>query len=524
MLAGALLCLLGLAGGSIAAPSTADGPGHVEAVGPLDLTGGFQGEAEAWSFSLQAPDGPAGHGIEAGRVHAETSWSQGWLADQGGTVQFIQTDSGTTTWSATNASLHLAPWQETPEVVGIAKDGARLEVGSIGDSQIQVVEDPVVVAAGWNEEGQASGTGQATWPGFWHQPEGPHLHHSGIDDLNASGEMRLFVNNVTLTASSPDTTREMWTGLWINQTGAGPGPGVGTYHARITVLTLDEARVSLQAPGTVELYTPRLQGTMEGSATAAAAVGQLHLGETIYRWDGDPFTLQGRGILELWSPADPSLGDPPERAADERGPAILPGEGLEVHATPGLQVQEDTAGSGVWPGALAAAGVLVVAGAAVGLREPVQRLIAGWTVRRREERVTRWLRTGDRLFQAREFEDAMSWYQRIIHAYPNSLEGWNSVATCYEELGEPSDACQAYLATLDLMADDDPHLIARAALAAWRAGDTEQAVSLLKDLIAIDPEMARARVDSPGFAALRQDHRIQDLLRGEDQDVSSSYA
>lgn len=178
------------------------------------------------------------------------------------------------------------------------------------------------------------------------------------------------------------------------------------------------------------------------------------------------------------------------------------------------------AGSALW---LVVPALLLAAGAVA----PWGRLwdgLARWRARRRQDRVTRWLRIGDLLFDVREFDWALAWYERIVDAYPDSREAWNSVAACLEEMGDHAGACEAYLEAYELMPEGDLYLLSRAVVSAWRAGDETEALALWETLAQRDPETARRRLEAPEFVELRGDERVQRILGSDDPGMGTSYA
>ncbi len=141
----------------------------------------------------------------------------------------------------------------------------------------------------------------------------------------------------------------------------------------------------------------------------------------------------------------------------------------------------------------------------------------------RHDRTTRWIQTGDRLFEMREYEDAMTWYQRVVDVYPNSIEGWNSIAAGHQELGHHAQASHAYEKTHRMFTEGDATSLASAMLCAHRAGDTDRAIKLAQELATIDPELARHRLGEPRLAELRKKAGLSSLFRRKEPD-GASYA
>ncbi len=459
--------------------------------------------------------------LEAEAVDVSYSWERGYGSPEvAGLLETrAQAETGNDTIRATNVTATISPFQDQPEVLGML-DPASSSLASQGDvdATARVVEDQVLTQIEWSNSSEQV-TGLSDFHGFQYTVEAPWASATGLTTARISGTFDLFINNVTLDVSSSDT------GAWAHWSGFRvQDETTGEYESRVTVLHVTNGTLELTAPGALGVYGPQLATTVSDGVQARHASGTLSTEEETYRFDPAPLRLSGPGevVLSAQQAAGQARGD----FSNERQSLLVlePHGSFDVAQTRGLVVEQAPRSLGDSLGWwVPLMGVLIlVGGIAYTKRDRVKAWYTHHTTDKRTEREDRWRRAGDKAFHAREYELALSWYQRMVDAYPNTIEGWNSLAATLEELGRYGEAADAYETTAGMM-DEDTRLTAQAAGCAWRDGQEDRAVALAERVAEADPGALRQWLDGPRFQELRDHVTVQQAADEEPAGTGASY-
>lgn len=524
-----LLLLLALSVVSAATGSLATIDGELRGASGASISGAQEiaareGAVHTASAGVEDP----GLQLEAEKLIGHTSFERvREAAGAGVTVAWVVTEEARENLSFTRSHLNVTGWDEAPEVLAYWDDSASLAgFAAGGDVDAAPVQDQrITKIQEGSDQYRSVGLDDDPPHGFWYRIEGPWVGHHGFDRAKLVGDFTLFVHNATFEVEHRSGTWENWTGL---RRDPGPTPGTATVESRVTVLKVTNGTLSLSATDDVEVYGPETSTDVEGTVSANHVSGALTSPQHRFLFEGTPLELEGQGTVEMR--AVPPGAETVSSEATGQGESLTlePIGRFDVGSTPGLEVESVSAetastGDGILP--WVPIGLLVLALAAAGWRgnHHVRRWWAERSARQRQEQEQRWLKTGDKLFEAREFEEAHHWYQRVVDAYPNSLEGWNSLAACYEELGRPGKASEAYEHTHRLFSGGDPPTLWQAVRTAHVAGQMDRALELAKELRELDEDLLRNRLSEDRFRELRERAGLGDRFGQDGSQTGASY-
>jgi hypothetical protein len=524
--AGVLLAVVALAG-SASAASGAPQADTLEGTWQTPSPVTFQGEtvAELADGAVHART-PAADGLtvslSAERLEVAWSWQKGHSANGvngGDDIARATSEGGNEVKRFEDASLEAEGFQPSPEIlVEITDPYATTRLATEGTGSVQALDDATVTRVEQPNETVWLGE-EPERHGFWYEIEDPTVEHRRFDTAHVEGTFQVFLNNVSMTVDHADETWQHWTGH--REDANGPS---SSYESRVTVLTVENGTLNLRAEPSVTGYATSSTVDVDGQVEAEDAEGDLTLSDQRLVYDGDPLRVEGSGAIDLAAATDGA--DRAQRStATPRLEASLQGP-FDVAETPGVErVQISSSEDAGRPDPLLAGGLglVLVVGAALALRDPLHRHLDEFRAELRRRRVEKWMQTGDRLTQVREFDRALGWYTRITDTYPNHAEGWYARASTLEELNRNEEAAAAYERVNALLGGDDPELLDMAGAAAWRAGNREKALECFLELARLEPRRLRERVHEEGFRDLLDEPRIENAL-SEGHQEKSYYA
>ncbi len=486
--------------------------------------------------------------LEADRIELRGTYERGTTTadrDRLGTVSYLQ-DEYDERLPFENVTARLDRFDVTPEILAFpnASSPSSPSVGAHGQagSAVSSFQDAYLVRTGtkraFEDVPDVCGPPVCTPSsevenGFWYRVEGPWLRLSGLQSGHVSGDFHLFVNNVTLEVSDEDGVAwRNWTGF---RTEPGPTPGTKRYEIRSVVLEVMGGNLTVASPSNLEVLGPAADVFAKGSIFSPEVAGELRGSGTLYHFDDAPLHLVGEGRLGLRTL--PDAAGSRGASVEERSKTVLTaGEGFEVVETPGLQtssvpVERDVA-AGAWSDVVSSwlpwiilallAGVVVV----YSQRDVVLSVAAGARAKLRRHRMERWLETGDRLIEASDPEGALPWYRRTTETYPESMEGWVSLASCLMDLKRFEEASRAYERGHEAMANGDAPMLVSAASCAMQADDIERAYALLREAARRDQAYVQKRFARGEFPGIGLYDIFSDVVGSgrEDDLIDHSYA
>lgn len=520
------------ASASVAASSPADGHLHgtVVSAEPLEIDGRLEtdpstGVVHARSShvdSLRAS-------LSAQTLRVSYTWQSGEhvrATPEGDDLVRVIHDSGEETKLLDNATATIDGLQRSPEIlVDASPSSLDPTVEAIGQGSVDVTG--LLGRTLTNVEHSPNTTAVGETPprhGFSYTLDEPRISVDGLDEVTVQGSFAIFVNNVTLDASTPEEDFEHWTGY--QERSVGPA---STFESRVTRIYAEDATLTLRASNKIDLVSEGLSAHLSGHVNTTRAVGTLASDTTEYEWNDDKVSLDGTGKVTF--AAKPSLD---AYAAVSNGsatqlPVEMGTEGrFDVAQTQNLAVSSQTTVEQASPASSIASWwwlivpLVLVSGVITLGRRTLGAKIDSARAELRERRVQSWMQTGDRLTSVREFERALKWYDQTTETYPNHAEAWYAKGACLAEMDDHEGAAQAYARANELLGGDDPQLLDMAATEAWNAGDEELAMSWFEELADIEPNRFLQRIQEPGYQDLRERPRIQACLDSMDPETSPS--
>ncbi len=517
IISGALIALLLVAPGALAQAGSLSGA--LDARERLALGGETNAALEDGVLHLRTPD-LAGSEISltADRVEINVRWQQGYRTVVDGDEVRYYTGFGNDTHTFLDAEINLGRLQPTPELLAIVGSHASATGSDDGLTLVDIVHDTDLTRVEWSEQSQSTGEDP---PGFWYHVDGPWLRLNELQTAQVAGDFDLFVNNVTLAVDHREGSWDHWTGYKENN----PERPVSRFESRVTVIHVLGGDLELSTPRGIDLLGREATAGVDGTITAERADGKLATESALYEFEDAPLYLDGQGQIKL------RAGDQGGRAQgalqyDSPIPVHLQPTGTySVRETQGVVTTEtetplESSSTWLW---IAAVLVVILTGVATRFAGPIQQRIIEAKARRREQRVEAWMHNGDRLTSVRDYEGALGWYARVVSAYPSVTEAWYAMAVVLTELGRHAEAAEAYGKANEQLGGDDPELLDLAGLAAWRAGETEQARDAWEQLSVVDPVRLRERLRDPSLGELADEPWVRQLFETP-KEASVSYA
>lgn len=143
---------------------------------------------------------------------------------------------------------------------------------------------------------------------------------------------------------------------------------------------------------------------------------------------------------------------------------------------------------------------------------------------RRKQRFDTWMRIGNQLLETQDYERAAYWYQRLVDAYPSSVEAWYGLASCLEDAQAFEDASRAYERAHQVASGGDDGFLASAAKCAWQADRRDRAVDLIQSLARRDPQFASQVLEREEYRDLRGDERLHEHVADDGLENAAPYA
>ncbi len=475
--------------------------------------------------------------LTAAEINVHYTWVKSLRTDvrDGGDpiYEHRQTESDEEERSFSDVSVRIHEDRGLPEILGML-DTSQVEAQAAGNGEhtLDWIEDANLTRVGYSED--TFGPGSDAAPGFWYHVRGPWAGLDGLDSGTLEGNFTFFVNNATLSVTESDQGEwQHWTGV---HTRSGPAPGTNEVERRVTVVEVVDGTLDVPLEDGIAVVAPSQTASLEGRLQSEQVDGSL-VGEALrYEFSNSSLALEGQGELELRAHAGSSGANGLHRAPTTAGLvvepdgqfALAPDSEAEASALPAAGSGQGEAngllldGLG-WPGTLLVLALLGVLVAILGpARDSLQGAWSRYRARRRKRRINEWLATGDEWIETSQPEKALAWYRKVTERYPESAQGWTSLAACLEELGRFGEAAMVYEEASARFAGGDAFFLVAGAHCALQSGEEETAVELARKAAQADAAETASALHDRGLDRLARDERVAEHL-GLSTDTEASY-
>lgn len=495
---------------SVASLAGAAGEGGLEASltteQPIDLSGNLSLEGTGGAH-LQELRSEHTVTIEAEKITARTGWTEGTKVASDDPIRVgtaVTTYQANETTNLTDVRMTIDTWKPGTELLLAPDSNASLKAAGAGDSTLDPLASGSLLAeAFYSEEGSV---GPSDLPQYTYRTGTPLGALGALDTLEARGNATLFANNATLEAVAEEGEWSDWTGLRVTDR-TGPKED---YEVRVTVLHLEGARVSLEAPDSITALASQPSIALSGSMATSSARGTISTPAGVLDLEDERTRFTGEGRVNATAlgadrgPGEAGLSTTIEGDFEVPSAKLAPasraepGEGLPV-ATLGLPV----------------VGTLLAGLLLVGLRR-AHPWVGTLPAALREPLWERYRARAAGHEDAQAPEAAARCYETMTALRPDHPTGWYGAAVNRLEAGEPAAAVALVGRSREHLGHVPLDLLELQVAGAAKEGDFDEASRALADLAEASPRKARSLVAELDLDELRGSPGLGDGPGGTD--------